>query len=188
MSIGTFLASSFLVLGSSMSPPQPEHQVTDPPRQVAQSALEQGGPAAGVTLLERNRPTNVQGIETVCTGIDIDTRNDPRWAEYPLRLEFTAGGRAYVAYEQVSITGAGGASVLDVQCPGAWLLAKLPAGKYQVTATVKNGATRNATVSVPSTGQARVVLRFPEVPAAESDGSSPPPSPPPEPQYQPVPN
>lgn len=169
MSIGNFLSVSFLALGTSMSPPAGDQ----PPAQVV--AANQAAPDAtqpsmqdSSMMLTRNTPTDVNGIETVCTGIDSDTRADPRWASYSLRLEFTAGGRAYVAYEQVTITGAKGAAVLAVRCPGAWVLAKLPAGKYSVSATVESGVTKHASVTVPKTGQARAVIRFPEVPAAES--------------------
>lgn len=192
MSIGNFLSSSLLVLGTSMAPPagdQPPAQVVAM-NQVAPAvapAAAQPGMQDSSLMLTRNTPTDVNGIETVCTGIDSDTRADPRWAAYPLRLEFTAGGRAYVAYEQVTITGAKGAPVLAVRCPGAWVLAKLPSGKYSVSATVESGVTKHASVTVPRTGQARLVIRFPEVPAAESNGETGPDTPAPTPQSQPVP-
>lgn len=102
MYFGNFLASSFLVLGASMSPPAADNAAASPNEvQVANNTV-QGG-----QLLTHNTPTDVNGVETVCTGIDSDTRNDPRWAAYPLRLEFAAGNRAYVANETVSITGGG---------------------------------------------------------------------------------
>lgn len=179
MAFENFLASSFLVLGASMSPPAADNAAVSPNQvQVASNTVQ------GAQLLTHNTPTEVNGVETVCTGIDSDTRKDPRWAAYPLRLEFAAGNRAYVSNETVNITNAQG-SVLHVQCPGAWVLAKLPAGKYSVTASVE-GTTKTASVNVPRTGQARVVMHFPEVPAAESDGSMGPNAPAPEPQYEPV--
>ena len=179
MAIGNFLGTAIVVLGSSMSPPAADNVVAE--TEIAQPAnyVPQGGQSLPV-----DQPTNVNGIETVCTGIDSDSRSDPRWAEYPLRLEFAAGGRAYVSREHVSITG--GAASLDVQCPGAWVLAKLPPGKYRVTATVEGGGTQTANVVVPRSGQARAVLHFPEVPAGESDGSAGPNAPVPEPTSEPV--
>ena len=179
MAFGNFLASSFLVLGASMSPPAADQAVAR--NEVTQPV--NYAPQSGQTL-PLDIPTDVNGIETVCTGIDSDSRNNPRWAAYPLRLEFATGGRAYVSREQVRITGS--AASLDVQCPGAWVLAKLPPGKYRVTATVESGVTKTANVSVPRRGQARVVLHFPEVPAGESNGAMGPNAPVPQPSYEPV--
>jgi len=119
-------------------------------------------------VLPLDMPTDVNGVETVCTGIDSDSRNDPRWLAYPLRLEFAAGNRAYVADESVSIMGEGAA--LAVQCEGPWVLAKLPPGSYSVVASV-GGTTKNAKVSVPDKGQARFVVHFPEIPAAEAEAA-----------------
>ena len=179
MSFGNFLGTSFLVLGASMSLSAADQAVAQ--KDVAQPV--NYAPQRG-QVLPIDRPTLVNGIETVCTGIDSDSRSNPSWAAYPLRLEFAAGGRAYVSREQVTITGS--AASLDVQCPGAWVLAKLPAGKYRVTATVESGVTKSANVSVPKSGQARVVLHFPEVPAGESDGAMGPNAPVPQPSYEPV--
>jgi hypothetical protein len=163
MSFGKILASSSFVLAACLSPLAVyEASAQDNTTQVPQ-------------LLVLDTPTDVNGIETVCTGIDSDSRNDPRWMAYPLRLEFAAGSRAYVADETVSI--AGGGTALQVHCPGPWLLAKLPAGKYNVIATVEGGITKSATVTVPKSGQVRAVLHFPEVPAGESEGLAPEPAP-----------
>jgi hypothetical protein len=174
MSFGKSLSSLLLVLAASLSPPVSYDAV----------AQQDPAPAPGNStqvpqLLVLDTPTDVNGIETVCTGIDSDSRNDPRWAEYPLRLEFAAGSRAYVADETVGITGGG--TALQVRCPGPWLLAKLPAGKYNVVATVEGGVTKSAVVNVPRTGRVRAVLHFPEVPAGESNGGMAPEEPAPEP-------
>lgn len=154
MVFGKYLSSSLLVLAVCLTP------------LAARDAAAQESSTQIPQLLVLDTPTEVNGIETVCTGIDSDSRNDPRWTEYALRLEFAAGSRAYVADETVGITGGG--NTLQVRCPGPWLLAKLPAGKYSVVATVEGGATKTANVSVPKSGQLRAVLHFPEVPAGES--------------------
>jgi hypothetical protein len=163
MSLASFLSASFLVLGSSMSPPAGD------PQPVSLAQNENAPVAQDVLTLEPDTPTDVSGVEMVCTGIDSDTRDDPRWKAYPLRLEFAAGDRAYIADEQVTITGAKGAITLAVHCEAPWVLAKLAPGKYSVTATIPRGVSKHAVASVPRTGQARVVLHFPEVPAAESE-------------------
>lgn len=177
MSFGKFLASSCLVLAAGFVTGQAMAQKAMTPQNTNYA------PLSG-QVLPIDRPTDVNGIETVCTGIDSDSRARPEWAAYPLRLEFASGGRAYVSREQVSISGS--AASIDVQCPGAWVLAKLPAGKYKVTATVESGVTKNATVTVPKSGQSRVVIHFPEVPAGESDGAMGPQQPVPESGYKPV--
>ena len=174
MSFENFLSSAFLVLAASQSPPAADNPAF---MQIAQNEEQDA------LSLPLDTPTDVNGIETVCTGIDSDSRDDPRWAAYPLRLEFAAGNRAYVANEAVSIMGGGGA--LALRCAGPWVLAKLPPGQYRVVASV-SGVTKNATVTVPRKGQARFVLHFPEVPANESDGSMEPYTPMPEPTYEPV--
>ncbi len=163
MSMASFFSVSFLALSASMSPPAGEPQ----PVYLAQN--ETAPMTQGIVTLAPGTPTDVNGVEMVCTGIDSDTRNDPRWSAYSLRLEFAAGNRAYIADEQVTITGAKGAAMLAVHCEAPWVLAKLAPGKYSVTATIPGGVSKHAAVSVPRTGHARVVLHFPEVPAAESE-------------------
>ncbi|MGQ0741406.1 MAG: hypothetical protein ACT4OG_03805 [Alphaproteobacteria bacterium] len=173
MALGRYLTASLIVLGASGAA-------------LAQDGAEPANYAPqSFRSLPLDRPTEVNGIETVCTGVDSDSRENPLWAEYPLRLEFAAGGRSYVANEQVRISGGG--AELEVFCSGPWVLAKLPPGRYQVTASVEGGGTRSATVTVPADGQKRVVLHFPEIPAGESDGSMGPNPPLPPPQYERVP-
>jgi hypothetical protein len=160
MSFRNVFSISLLALAASLSP------------LIAHEAAAQENPTQVPQLLVLDTPTEVNGIETVCTGIDSDSRDDPRWAAYSLRLEFAAGSRAYVSDETVGVTGGG--TTLQVRCPGPWLLAKLPAGKYSVVATVEGGATKTANVSVPKSGQLRAVLHFPEVPAGESPAAAAP--------------
>jgi hypothetical protein len=142
--------------------------------------------------LPLDMPTEVNGVEAVCTGIGSDSRENPLWAEYSLRLEFAAGGRAYVSNEHVRI--AGGDAELEVYCRGPWVLAKLPPGRYEVTAWIAGADPKSATVSVPATGQRRAVIHFPDIPAAESDvgmevNARPEPEyePPPPPEDEPMP-
>ena len=186
MSVGSFLSSSFLVLGSTMSPPAGDAHAIILAQNDSAPAMNAPATTEGATILKRNEPTQVNGVEVVCTGIDSDTRADPRWNAYPLRLEFTAGGRAYISDETVTISGQG-APAIAVSCPAPWVLAKVAPGTYSVTAMV-SGTTKHAAASVRKTGQARLVMRFPEVPAAESpNGEAGPNVPAPAPTYQPVP-
>ncbi len=160
MSFRNFLSISLLAFAAGLSP------------LAAHEAAAQENPTQAPQLLVLDTPTEVSGIETVCTGIDSDSREDPRWAAYSLRLEFAAGSRAYVSDETVGVTGGG--KELQVRCPGPWLLAKLPAGKYSVVATIEGGITKSANVNVPKSGYARAVLHFPEVQAGVTPAAAAP--------------
>ena len=50
---------------------------------------------------------------------------------------------------------------IGVRCGGPWLLVRLPPGMYDVTAVVEN-VSKTGRVTVPATGQGRLVIRFPE--------------------------
>lgn len=76
-------------------------------------------------------------------------------SNYPLALTFasTQGG-AYLADVQVTITDAQGNTVLDATADGPFLLVKLPAGRYTVSARF-NGNEQTRHVAVPAHGTAR---------------------------------
>ncbi len=98
----------------------------------------------------------------VCTGVG-ESKEDPRWKEYPLKLVFTGSGRAYISEVKVDLKDGSGQSLIKVDCDGPWLLAKLPAGKYAVQASAE-GITKNVSVTVPASGQLEWVIRFPHIP------------------------
>jgi hypothetical protein len=110
-----------------------------------------------------DQETNVGGVGVGCTGIG-QTKNDPKWQAYSVRLEFAAANGEYLAGESVSLSDSAGQPVLTVSCEGPWLLLQLPPGKrYQVAATVieRSAAPKTVTVSAPHHGQATFVLTFP---------------------------
>lgn len=123
-----------------------------------------GAQGAVAEELTADQPTNVDGIETVCTGTSLEARSDPRWNAYPLRLEFSSASGHYLGDETVTITGNGRS--VDVSCAGPWILMKLPEGNYKVEAEVAEAGRKTITARVPATGQARVVVSFPNVSAA----------------------
>lgn len=104
-----------------------------------------------------------QGITYACTGVG-DSKDDPKWKAYPLKLMFTSGSRAYVSEVAVTVKDASGKTVLQVSCDGPWLLAKLSPGSYSVSAQADGGGTRSVHVSVGSSGQSSLAIRFPEIP------------------------
>jgi len=106
-------------------------------------------------------PVSMRDMEAVCTGIGADARNDPRWAAYPLRVELVGRAGEYLGEALVTVS-KGSEAVIGVRCGGPWLLLKIPPGAYDVKAEVE-GRAMNSRANVGTTGQARVVLRFPEL-------------------------
>ncbi len=100
-------------------------------------------------------------MEAVCTGIGADARNDPRWPTYPLRIELVGRAGEYLGAAEVSLS-QNAEAIISVRCSGPWLLLRLPPGNYDVTASVEN-ISKTSRVTVPMTGQGRLVLRFPEL-------------------------
>lgn len=113
-----------------------------------------------------------QGISYACTGVG-ESKEDPKWNSYPLKLMFTAGTRAYVSEVDVTIRDSAGSTVLQVNCDAPWLLARLKPGTYSVNAKADGGSTKSASVSVPASGQNSLAIRFPEVPVEREPSSIP---------------
>jgi hypothetical protein len=116
--------------------------------------------AAPAQPLPIDAPVTVAGIETVCTGVGLDARTDPRWLDYGLKVEIAGPGGAYLADEQVTIR-KDGADLITVSCGAPWLLFRLPPGRYAVEARI-GGQTASSAAFVPATGQGRIILRFAE--------------------------
>jgi hypothetical protein len=109
-----------------------------------------------------DNPVTLNGIETVCTGI-ADSKDDPRWKTYPVRIEFSNGGNQYLAGAHVELS-QGSKQLTSLDCSASWVLFRLSPGNYSVTATLSgsNAKPRTAKFSPPKTGQKRIVLRFPD--------------------------
>jgi hypothetical protein len=111
-----------------------------------------------------DQESTVGGVGVGCTGIG-QTKNDPKWRAYSVKLEFADAQRALLANEVVTLSDDGGAPVLQVACEGPWVLLKLPAGKtYQVEAKLaqSSAGARSTSVKAPAQGQATFVLIFPD--------------------------
>jgi hypothetical protein len=113
-----------------------------------------------------DQETTVGGIPVGCTGIG-QTKNDPKWKAYSVRVEFADAAHAYLADEALNVSDASGAPVLDVSCEGPWILLGLPPGKlFKLDARLTDpgehhGARVTSGVKAPSHGQVRAVLTFP---------------------------
>jgi hypothetical protein len=120
------------------------------------------GAAFGQTAhVPLDHETTVDGIGVGCTGIG-QTKDDPKWNAYSVKIEFADSQRNLLADETMTLS-RGGAPVLTVKCAGPWILLKLPPGKaYQVSASVPGtSATEGLTVTAPSQGQGVFALTFP---------------------------
>jgi hypothetical protein len=119
--------------------------------------------AADYQRLPDDEPITVDGIEVACTGVGDEAKEDPRWHDYSVRLEFAGGQQQYLADLDVSIETASGNELMAVRCGGPWLLVNLDPGKYRVRATFEHRLTKSATITAPSRGPKRIVIAFPEV-------------------------
>jgi len=108
--------------------------------------------------LAMDTPTMVGGIETVCTGVSLDARQDPRWSAYSLKVEIAGEGGKYLGSEAVTLR-KDGKLLSEFDCGGPWVLFKLPQGRYDVQARI-GGQTASSAAFVPSEGQGRIILRF----------------------------
>lgn len=123
------------------------------------SAAHAQAPAQGIPM---DTPTNVNGIETVCTGIGAPQRQNPQWLAYPVRIEFANTGAQHVLGAHVDLMRSGGQPLASLDCHGPLVLFRLDPGTYRVTATLfsQPGGTASATFTAPRTGQKRVGLTF----------------------------
>ena len=110
-----------------------------------------------------DEPTTINGIEVACTGVGDDANTDPRWPQYPVRIEFANANAEYLADLDITISDARGGVLFTVRCDSPWFLAKLPPGKYMVAGTFEERLTKTAKFTAPARGQARIIVRFPEV-------------------------
>jgi len=120
-------------------------------------------PASAQTFVAMDNPITVNGVDTVCTGNGDEAQHDPRWAAYPIRVEFSNGGAQYLSGAHVVLSQAKGKTLAALDCAGSWVLFKLAPGNYRVDATLlynQGGGEKSASFSPPDHGQKRVVLQF----------------------------
>jgi hypothetical protein len=132
------------------------------------------GPALLMPLLTstaeavQDQPVTIGGIETVCTGVG-SAKDNPAWSAYPVKLVFANPAGEDLAQVHVAVM-QGGKPVVETDCDAPWVLMKLPAGSYNVSASVpgragsrigkasfstKGGAQQTVNVMLPRSGQAQ---------------------------------
>jgi hypothetical protein len=127
------------------------------------AAAEPAAAPPAPTMLAVDAETTVGGVAVGCTGIG-QTKSDPKWAAYPVRIEFSNAAREYLQGGEIVIYDAASAPLLSVRCDAPWILLKLPAGSYRVEGRVPDSPAqpRSATFKPPAKGQMRLVLAFPD--------------------------
>lgn len=118
---------------------------------------------AGPALAQSDRlapdaPTKIAGVESVCTGVGLDARQDPRWGKYSLKVEIAGPGGQYLGDERLVLRQSG-KDLVAFTCDGPWVLFQLPAGRYEVEARV-GGQTVSSAAFAPTSGQGHIILRF----------------------------
>jgi hypothetical protein len=130
------------------------------------SALPVAAPAQELGTLVPDTPTRTANIEVVCTGVGLDARQNPAWADYPLKIEVAGRGGQYLGDVHLSLSQKD-KTLATVTCGGPWILFRVPTGRYQVEAKTED-RTVSSGAFVPAVGQGRIILRFPELGGAMS--------------------
>ena len=118
--------------------------------------------ADDTTALPSDQPVDVNGYQLACTGIGDEAQQDPRWKAFPVRLEFAGGHAQYLADVKASMYDASGKELFKVSCDSPWLLVKLVPGKYKIVGRFRDFI-KASNFMAPKKGQARIIVRFPEV-------------------------
>jgi hypothetical protein len=116
--------------------------------------------AASQALAVQDTPTNINGVETVCTGVG-SAKDDPRWKAYPIKLVLATTGGADLANAHITLAKEG-QTLVETDCDAPWVLFKGPAGHYSATATLIGGSgqSHSASFAVNGSGQKVVTILF----------------------------
>lgn len=112
-------------------------------------------------LAVQDTPTNINGVEAVCTGVG-SAKDDPRWAAYPVKIVLATRDGANLANAHVSLS-KNGKEVAGLDCDAPWILFKPLAGSYTATATLigGSGASSSQNLTTDGTGpQKEITLTF----------------------------
>ena len=131
-----------------------------------------GAAAAQAVQLPFDQPVAAGGVEAACTGIGSTAREDPRWTAFPLKVEVAGIAGQYLGDVQLTLSRADGSAVATVRCAGPWVLFRVEPGAYTVAGTADSAAAEGR-VNVTAEGQARLILRFPELGGAVSPEHTP---------------
>jgi hypothetical protein len=112
-------------------------------------------------LAVQDTPTNINGVEAVCTGVG-SAKDDPRWSAYPVKIVLATTGGANLANAHVSLTKAG-KEIAGLDCDAPWILFKPLAGSYTATATLIGGSGQSHSANFTTSGggaQKEITITF----------------------------
>ena len=115
----------------------------------------------------QDTPSNMNGVETVCTGVG-SAKDNPAWAGYPVKIVLATPGGANLANAHITLS-KGGQTLVQTDCDAPWILFKPPAGSYTATAALIGGSgpTRSANFTTSGGGaQKEITITFPRPPMA----------------------
>ncbi len=131
-------------------------------------ALSQTSPAGaasgGPTVVPLDSEATMGGLRIGCTGVG-QSKDDPKWKAYPVRIEFSNPAGDLLANGAVSFANGAGAPVASVSCEGPWIVVS-PSGSgrgaWRVTGWLPGQGYKpiSQTFSVPASGQRVIDLRF----------------------------
>ena len=123
-------------------------------------------------LAVQDTPSNINGVDTVCTGVG-SAKDDPRWKAYPVKIVLATAGGADLANAHITLA-KGGQTLVETDGDAPWVLFKAPPGQYTATATLIGGSGQSHSASFTSgSAQKEVTIVFkapsgpPSVPAAQ---------------------
>ncbi len=119
--------------------------------------------SAEPTSVPLDTETTVSGVPVACTGVG-ESKLNPHWNAYPVRVEFSGADNGLLADEALTIFDAAGAEVVSVACEGPWILLKLPAGSYRIEGRLPKTQTlpQSGFFRVTPDGPVHLELRFPD--------------------------
>ena len=104
-----------------------------------------------------------EGVRYVCAGVSQESRDDPRWSSYPVKLVFAAAAGGFLGHVKVKIGDAEGDTVLQAHCLSPWRLVDLGPGSYKVEAMARQDYQQSFALSVGDGRQQEHTTRFPEI-------------------------
>jgi hypothetical protein len=104
-----------------------------------------------------------RNVRYACAGVSQESRDDPRWSGYPVKLVFAAADGGFLGDVKVKIGDAKGATVLQAHCNAPWLLVDLAPGNYKVEALARQDYQQSFALSVGGGRQQERTTRFPEI-------------------------